>query len=205
MAAARCRARGDAPRARLWTLTTVAHTVPFFVAALVLFMLQPVSVPVAVILLVHAWTIPSSTPSAAPTSLQAPPRGRPSPEGTALGLLGDLVGHGAREVDAAHRARPSPAGWAPGSSGRRAPSSCGRAAGARLLVRPGRRPRCRRRTGSPTPARAARGRAGFATVANRAFAAPRGSAGASRPLRPALVAARRLDHRSNRDTLNFIH
>src|SRR5690242_21922916 len=43
---------------RLWTLSTVAHTVPFLVAALVLGVADPILLPFALLCLVHAWAIP---------------------------------------------------------------------------------------------------------------------------------------------------
>ena len=85
-------------RGRVWTLTTVAHTIPFCVAAIVLFMLNPVSLPVVVILLVHAWAIPELYAQRGANVLKPKRRGEPGPEQTALGLLGDLVGHDAREL-----------------------------------------------------------------------------------------------------------
>ena len=43
---------------RLWTLTTVAHIVPFVGAATMLMVLQPLALPVALACLAHAWIIP---------------------------------------------------------------------------------------------------------------------------------------------------
>ncbi len=85
-------------RGRVWTLTTVAHTIPFCIAAIVLLMLNPVSLPVALILLVHAWAIPELYAQRGANVLKPKRRGEPGPEQTALGLLGDLVGHDAREL-----------------------------------------------------------------------------------------------------------
>jgi hypothetical protein len=85
-------------RGRVWTLTTVAHTVPFCVAAVVLFLLNPLSVPVGLILLAHAWAIPELYAQRGANVLKPKRRQDAGPEQTALGLLGDLVGHDAREV-----------------------------------------------------------------------------------------------------------
>jgi len=85
-------------RGRVWTLTTVAHTIPFCIAAIVLFMLNPVSLPVGLILLVHAWAIPELYAQRGANVLKPKRRGEAGPEQTALGLLGDLVGHDAREL-----------------------------------------------------------------------------------------------------------
>jgi hypothetical protein len=84
---------------RLWTLTTLAHTVPLAAAALVLAMLNPITIPVGVILLVHAWMIPALYARRGANVLRAR-RGRTSPaaERVAAGLLADLVDHEPREL-----------------------------------------------------------------------------------------------------------
>jgi hypothetical protein len=92
--------RALARRARAWTFTTVAHTVPFCVAALVLFLLEPLSAPVGLIMLAHAWAIPELYAKRGANVLRPRPRRDEGPERTALGLLGDLVGHEARELHA---------------------------------------------------------------------------------------------------------
>jgi hypothetical protein len=43
---------------RLWTVVTTLHTIPFVAAAIVLGVLKPVTIPVGLILLAHAWLIP---------------------------------------------------------------------------------------------------------------------------------------------------
>jgi hypothetical protein len=87
-------------RGRVWTLTTVAHTIPFCAAAVVLFLLEPLSFPVGAILLVHAWGIPELYAKRGANVLRKRPRREAGPERTALGLLGDLIGHDARELHA---------------------------------------------------------------------------------------------------------
>jgi hypothetical protein len=84
----------------VWTATTVAHTVPFIVAAVVLSALLPVLAPVSIVLLVHAWAIPELYASRGAKVLR--PRGSDSgePERVAVGLLGDLVDHRVRELHA---------------------------------------------------------------------------------------------------------
>jgi hypothetical protein len=98
------RPRVDAPslarRGRLWTLTTVAHTVPYVAATGVLFALEPLSAPVGAILLAHAWAIPELYAKRGANVLRRRPRTADGAERTALGLLGDLVGHQARELHA---------------------------------------------------------------------------------------------------------
>ena len=44
--------------AQLWTVTTVAHTIPLVAVAAVLVVLNPITLPVSLILLAHAWIIP---------------------------------------------------------------------------------------------------------------------------------------------------
>jgi hypothetical protein len=62
LAAVHWRPRMDERRleraASLWTMTTVAHVVPFLLAAGVLVALQPLAAPVALACVAHAWVIP---------------------------------------------------------------------------------------------------------------------------------------------------
>ena len=87
-------------RGRAWTLTTAAHTVPLAAAAGVLFGLEPLSAPVGAMLLAHAWAIPELYARRGANVLRRRARAADGPERTALGLLGDLVGHEARELHA---------------------------------------------------------------------------------------------------------
>ena len=87
-------------RGRLWTLTTVAHVVPFLAAAAVLVWLEPLSAPVALACLAHAWVIPELYASRGANVLRRRNRADPAAERTALGLLGDLVGHAERDLHA---------------------------------------------------------------------------------------------------------
>ncbi|MEA2194593.1 MAG: hypothetical protein QOG42_1027 [Solirubrobacteraceae bacterium] len=112
-AAVHWRARVDAAqlrlRGRLWTLTVIAHVVPFAGAAALLLWMQPLALPVALVCLAHAWIIPELYAQRGANVLRAPRRaggtaGRPAPvpepEERSVGLLGDLVGHEARELHA---------------------------------------------------------------------------------------------------------
>lgn len=89
---------------RLWTLSTVAHELPFLATAAVLPALNPVTIPVAVIALAHAWFIPELYAARGAGVMRAPGTARGGAVATldaetrALGLLGDLVGHDAREL-----------------------------------------------------------------------------------------------------------
>jgi hypothetical protein len=93
--AERLRARG-----RTWTLTTVAHTVPFMGTSALLLALEPLSFPVALALLGHAWAIPELYARRGANVVRPKRRAEAEPERVAVGLLGDLVGHEARELHA---------------------------------------------------------------------------------------------------------
>jgi hypothetical protein len=86
--------------ARLWTLTTVSHTVPFLAAAAALVVLAPVTTPVAVILVIHAWMIPELYAARGAGVLRRRTKEAGAAESVALGFLGDLLGHDARAVHA---------------------------------------------------------------------------------------------------------
>ncbi len=95
-------------RGRLWTLTMAAHVVPFAGASALLMWLQPLALPVALVLLAHAWIIPELYAQRGANVLRPPrPFGAtrpdapaPQPERRSVGLLGDLVGHEARALHA---------------------------------------------------------------------------------------------------------
>jgi hypothetical protein len=180
-------------RGRLWTLTTVAHTIPFVTAAAVLFALQPLSAPVGLILLAHAWVIPELYAKRGANVLRRRPRRGVDAERTAVGLLGDLVGHEARALHARTGLvveRGELGTWVVGECGA-------------LLVRPGgRRVDCWcvhvDDPGLPSADRIAHlllalrtDEVGFATVANLAFSGARGRVRRrlAPELRPALDAA----------------
>jgi hypothetical protein len=73
---------------------------PFIVAALALGVLKPVTIPIGIVLLVHAWAISElyAARGARVVKLRDGVNGRA--ERVALGLLGDLLGHRARELHA---------------------------------------------------------------------------------------------------------
>ena len=93
--AARLRQQG-----RLWALSTGFHVVPFLAAAALLMWAQPLALPVALACVAHAWIIPELYAQRGANVLR--PRGRQAdgPEQRSVGLLGDLVGHEARELHA---------------------------------------------------------------------------------------------------------
>jgi hypothetical protein len=85
-------------RARLWTLTMVAHVVPFCAVAVGMFLIEPYAAPVSLIALVQAWVIPGLYAVRGANTVK--PRGarHEQAEPVAQGLLGDLLGHDAREL-----------------------------------------------------------------------------------------------------------
>jgi hypothetical protein len=88
---------------RLWTLSTVAHTVPLVLAAVGLTVLSPVIAPVALILVAHAWIIPelyAARGAGVVRTARASSSAAAGPERVTVGLLGDLVGHEARALHA---------------------------------------------------------------------------------------------------------
>ena len=87
-------------RGRLWTLSTAAHTIPFVATAVVLVVIQPWLAPVALLALVHAWAIAELYANRGAKVVWPVRRRDGAAEATALGLLGDLVGHDARDLHA---------------------------------------------------------------------------------------------------------
>jgi hypothetical protein len=180
-------------RGRMWTLATVAHVVPFLGTAALLCWLSWAATPVALACLAHAWVIPALYAQRGANVVRPRPKTTAAAEQTALGLLGDLVGHDARELHAQtglvlERGRLGV--WVVGEAGA-------------LLVR-GRKVWCFcvrvNDPGLPSADRIAHlllalrsDEQGFATVANLAFAgAPRRVRARMRaPMRPALDRAAR--------------
>ena len=187
-------ARALGARGRLWTLSTAAHSVPFIATAGLLVGIEPGLAPVSALALVHAWAIPELYANRGAKVVRPVRRRDAGAERTALGLLGDLVGHEARELHARTGLVLERAGlgtWLVGEAGA-------------LLVRPGgRRVHCWCvRADDPSLPAADRtahlllalreDETGFATVANLAFsgAAWRVRRRLPEAMRPALDAAR---------------
>jgi hypothetical protein len=196
LAAVHWRPRADAARLRrrgeLWTLSTLAHVIPFVAVGLLLVALEPLALPVTLAAFAHAWAIPElyaqrGANVVRPKRPRGPSRLPERSEQVALGLLGDLVGHEAREL---HREtglvleRGALGTWLVGP------------AGALLVTAGGRRVHCWcvrvDHPGLPPSDRVAHlllalraDEAGFATVSNLAFS------GASWRVRRRLDAAQR--------------
>jgi hypothetical protein len=97
----RPRATADSLRGRglFWTGYTIAHVVPFLAAAIVLVALDPIALPVALACVAHAWIIPELYASRGANVIKPRRRrGGDAEERVAQGLLGDLLGHDARDL-----------------------------------------------------------------------------------------------------------
>jgi hypothetical protein len=209
LAAVHWRPRADAQRldrtSLMWTAITLAHVVPFIAAGIVLFLVQPLALPVSLASLAHAWVIPELYAQRGANVVRAKPSRAPADaEARSVGLLGDLVGHEARALHAQTGLVPERGRlgvWLVGPAGA-------------LLVRPGGRRAVCYCVGVNDPALPSGDRIahlllalradeeGFATVANLAFSGARWRvrrrlAAAMRPaLDAGAAAARRLDTRA---------
>jgi hypothetical protein len=87
--------------AALWTATTTAHVIPFVAAGAALVVVQPLAVPVSLVSLAHAWVIPELYAHRGANVVRPKPsRAEPGAERVSVGLLGDLIGHEARDLHA---------------------------------------------------------------------------------------------------------
>jgi hypothetical protein len=209
LAAVHWRPRADARRldrtGMLWTATTVAHVVPFIAAGVALFVVQPLALPVSLASFAHAWVIPELYAQRGANVVRRKASRAPTDaEALSVGLLGDLVGHEARDLHAETGLVPERGRlgvWLVGPAGA-------------LLVRPGGRRVLCYCIGVNDPELPSGDRIahlllalrtdeeGFATVANLAFSGARWRVRRrlAPAMRPALdagaVAARRLDTRA---------
>lgn len=83
---------------RLWTLFTVGWVVPFTVAAVVLVLMEPMSAPVAILCLAHAWLVPELHAYRGASVARRKGERHEETEPVAQGFLGDLLGHDARDL-----------------------------------------------------------------------------------------------------------
>jgi hypothetical protein len=209
LAAVHWRPRADARRldrtGMLWTATTAAHVVPFIAAGVALFVVQPLALPVSLASFAHAWVIPELYAQRGANVVRRKASRAPTDaEALSVGLLGDLVGHEARDLHAETGLVPERGRlgvWLVGPAGA-------------LLVRPGGRRVLCYCIGVNDPELPSGDRIahlllalradeeGFATVANLAFSGARWRVRRrlAPAMRPALdagaVAARRLDTRA---------
>ena len=85
-------------RGRVWTLWTVAHVVPFVAAGVGLLLLSLLAAPVAIAAFAHAWIIPQLYAFRGASVVRPKAARDEVAERVAQGLLGDLLGHDAREL-----------------------------------------------------------------------------------------------------------
>jgi hypothetical protein len=86
---------------RRWTAWTLAHELPMLATAVGLAVLSPILIPVSLVALAFAWFIPDLYAAKGAEVLRPPPVAGASAadaEVRAIGLLGDLVGHDARDL-----------------------------------------------------------------------------------------------------------
>ena len=83
---------------RLWTLWSVGIVVTFALPAALLIWIQPLAAPVAAIFLGHGIAVLHLQARRGARGVKPLGETRSAAERTALGLLGDLVGHDARQV-----------------------------------------------------------------------------------------------------------
>jgi len=181
-------------RARVWQAWTALYTVPFVAAGVLIFMLEPLAVPVSLLAFAHAWVIPRLYADRGAAVLRPKGPRNAGAEPVAQGLLGDLLDHGPRELQARTGLALEPGAlgtWVVGE------------AGALLVTDRGRRVHCFC-VRVPDPALPPSDRiahlllalrvdeVGFATVANHAFAGAPWRVRRRLPerARPALAAAR---------------
>jgi hypothetical protein len=199
------RPRVDAQRMErtglVWTAVTIAHVVPFIAAGVVLFLVQPLALPVSLASFAHAWVIPELYAQRGANVVRRKRSRAPAEaEERSLGLLGDLIGHEARELHAQTGLVPERGRlgvWLVGPAGA-------------LLVRPGGHRVVCYCVGVNDPDLPSGDRIahlllalradeeGFATVANLAFSGARWRVRRRMDavMRPALDAARRMDRRA---------
>ncbi len=85
---------------RWWTLTTLAHSVPFIGAAALLVIVKPILAPIALLLLAHAWVIPALYANRGAGVVRRRTRSEPGPESRAMLMLADLIDDESRRLHA---------------------------------------------------------------------------------------------------------
>jgi hypothetical protein len=83
---------------RIWQAWTLLYTVPFLLAGAAMLWLAPLAAPVALGALAHAWIIPELYAFRGASVVRPKGPRNAGSEPVAQGLLGDLLGHEAREL-----------------------------------------------------------------------------------------------------------
>ena len=84
--------------ARRWTISILAQTIPFLVVAALLVAIKPILAPMLAIALAFAWIVPELYAARGAGVVRRREVAAPQAEQVALGLLGDLLDHRAREL-----------------------------------------------------------------------------------------------------------
>jgi hypothetical protein len=83
---------------RLWHAWTALYTVPFAVAGVAMLVIEPLTAPVALATLAHAWIIPELYAFRGASVVRPKGPRNDASEPVAQGFLGDLLGHDEREL-----------------------------------------------------------------------------------------------------------
>jgi hypothetical protein len=83
-----------------WTISTLGHVIPFTVTGIVLFLVEPLALPVSLAAFAQGWILPELYAQRGANVVRPKKRAAEGPERVALGLLGDLLGHEARDLHA---------------------------------------------------------------------------------------------------------
>jgi hypothetical protein len=86
---------------RIWHAWTLLYTVPFLAAGAGILWLEPLSAPVALAAIAHAWIIPELYAFRGASVVRPKGPRNEGAEPAAQGLLGDLLGHEERELQRA--------------------------------------------------------------------------------------------------------
>ena len=87
-------------RGHLWQAWTALFALPFVAAGALIFMLEPLAVPVSLAAFAHAWIIPELYAHRGAAVLRPKGARNERAEPAAQGLLGDLLDHGPRALQA---------------------------------------------------------------------------------------------------------
>jgi hypothetical protein len=83
---------------RIWHAWTLLYTVPFVAAGAGMLLLEPLSAPVALAAIAHAWIIPELYAFRGASVVRPKGPRNEAAEPVAQGLLGDLLGHDERDL-----------------------------------------------------------------------------------------------------------
>jgi hypothetical protein len=82
----------------MWQAWTLLYAVPFAVAGAAMLVFAPIAAPVALVILAHSWIIPELYAFRGASVVRPKGPRNEQAEPVAQGLLGDLLGHDAREL-----------------------------------------------------------------------------------------------------------